>query len=224
MNFEQLKRRVDRAEQVVEGRILQTTAARYSLQARWREAWTPTRIVIVGLLTGFVSGKAQPERALRQVGKFANPRMMQLITSLSGLVASLQTAYAAATAKDAADTADDAADDAATTARHAAATAAGTSGPGAGGASGGTPGGRPGADRDPTAAAQAAKQAQQARASVSRSAAADATASDTSTDGTPVDGADDETPPRPRSDRSRVEATPERQPAPAEAATDLSER
>lgn len=207
MNFEQLKRRVDRAEQVVEGRILQTTAARNSLQARWREAWTPTRIVVVGLLTGFVSGKAQPERALRHVGKFANPRMMQLITSLSGLVASLQTAYAAATAKDAADTADAAADDAAGTARQAAATASGDSsgGPAGTGAGGGT------------TAAQTAAQATRARAAAAGAASAE-TVSAAHADDTAV------APPRPRSDRSRVESTPERQPAPAEAATDLSER
>ena len=184
MNFKQLKTRVERSEQVVDGRILQTRLSWSGLQTNWKEGWTPPRIIIVGALLGFISGKAQPARAMRHVGQYANPKMMQLVTSIAGLVASLQSSFAASKAKTAADTADDAAataDVAATTADAA-----------AGGAAGATAAG---------VATPAAR------------AATGATAA-----GHPVD-AD-----RPRCDRSRPDPLWDRQPSPAEAATDLSER
>lgn len=181
MNFEQLKKRVERSEQVVDGRILQTRLSWNGLQTNWKEGWTAPRIVIVGAVLGFIAGKAQPARALRQVGNVANPKMMQLVTSVAGLVASVQSTFAASKAQTAADTADEAAttaDVAATTADAAVGTAVGTA---------------PGVASAPAAAAAMAA-------------------------AHPFD-AD-----RPISDRSRPDPQWERQPSPAEAATDLSER
>ena len=175
MNFEALKRRVERSEQVVDGRIVQTDAAWRSLRARWREAWTPPRIVLAGLLAGFFSGKANPQVALRRVGKLASPRTMQLITSLSGLLASAQSAYAAVTAKDAAATAD-------------------------------------------TAAQTADQAAETATEAVEESTGAPAAAP------APDTGAETAVDAPPHGDRRRPDPTWERQPAPAEAATDVSER
>ncbi|MCD9047339.1 protein sip-5 [Luteimonas sp. MHLX1A] len=184
MNFKQLKTRVERSEQVVDGRILQTRLSWSGLQTNWKEGWTPPRIIIVGALLGFISGKARPARALRQVGNVANPKMMQLVTSVAGLVASVQSSFAASKAKTAADTADDAA----TTADVAATTADAAAGSAAGAAAAG-------------ASTPAARVAAGSTATMH-----------------PFD-AD-----RPRSDRSRPDPQWDRQPSPAEAATDLSER
>ncbi|QCO68459.1 protein sip-5 [Luteimonas yindakuii] len=186
MNFEQLKKRVERSEQVVDGRMLQTRLSWSGLQTNWKEGWTPPRILIVGALLGFISGKAQPARTLRHVGQYANPKMMQLVTSVAGLVASVQSTFAASKAKTAADTADEAA----TTADVAATTADVAVGTATGAAVGGT-------GATPAARAAAAR------------AAAEAAALEAG---------------RPRSDRSRPDPQWDRQPSPAEAATDLSER
>ena len=65
MNFTHLKRRVERGETLVEGRIRQTTESHARLHRNWREAWTPLRIVLAGLGTGFIAGRAEPEKALK---------------------------------------------------------------------------------------------------------------------------------------------------------------
>src|SRR5690606_16100540 len=70
------------------------------LRASWRELWTPGRIVVAGLASGFLSGQA---RAFRFTG---GGGALQLLTALSGL-------FAAEGAQAAADEASDAADDAA---------------------------------------------------------------------------------------------------------------
>ncbi|TWT19060.1 protein sip-5 [Luteimonas marina] len=112
MNFEGLKRRVERAEQLVDGRIVQTTGHRAALGQRWREAWTPARIVIAGLLGGVLVAKARP---LRTLGAVSGTRWVQLATSLSGLLASLKAAQSAESAEAAASGAEDAAAEAADT-------------------------------------------------------------------------------------------------------------
>lgn len=119
MNFEQLRQRVERAELLADGRTRQTHASWDALKLHWRQGWTPARIVVAGLVTGFVAGKTQPQASLQRIGKLAGPQTMQIVTSLTGLMSSLQAAKAAFTAKKAAQTADDAAetaDDAADTA------------------------------------------------------------------------------------------------------------
>ncbi len=112
MRFETLQRKVARSERLVEGRAEQTMLRARATKTAWRQAWTPGRIVIAGLVSGFALGRSDPSRALRKLGKVASPRWLQAITAISGLVASLQAAIAAATAKDAAETAGDAAADA----------------------------------------------------------------------------------------------------------------
>lgn len=115
MNFEGLKRRVERSEQLVEGRLEQTRSDYDDLRGQWREAWTPTRILVAGLVSGFVAGRSEPKRALRRLGGFAkvagSPRLLQLISSISGLLTSIHAMVAAATAKQAADIADTAAEE-----------------------------------------------------------------------------------------------------------------
>lgn len=106
MNFESLQRRVERAEQLVEGRALQTQNHWNQFKTNWRDAWTPGRIVIAGLVTGFLSGRAEPMRAM------TGAKWLQMVGSLSSLFASVQAATAADEASTAADEASHAADSA----------------------------------------------------------------------------------------------------------------
>lgn len=107
MNFDALQRRVRRAEAVVQVRSEETTRQWGALNSVWRSAWTPGRIVIAGLAGGFLAGKLEPG------GAFSGARWLQMIGSVSGLVASAQASvasFAAAAAGMAAEAAGDAAE------------------------------------------------------------------------------------------------------------------
>ena len=101
MNYKQLQRRVERLERLVEGRGLQTQSHWAELKNNWREGWTPARIIAAGLVSGFISGRAEPLRAL------SGPRLLQMIGAVSGLFASVQASFAAEQAAEAADSAED---------------------------------------------------------------------------------------------------------------------
>lgn len=101
MNYKQLQRRVQAAERRVESRSQQTSAYWTEFKRNWREGWTPARIIAAGLVSGFVSGRAEPLRAL------SGPRLLQMIGAVSGLFATMQAKEAADTAQDAADTAEE---------------------------------------------------------------------------------------------------------------------
>src|SRR3546814_2241561 len=89
-------------------RALQTGVRADALKSTWRESWTPARIIIAGLATGFLAGRADPARILKQLG--SGGRWIQLVGALSGLAASLQSSIAAADAGKAVDRADEAAE------------------------------------------------------------------------------------------------------------------
>lgn len=97
MSFAKNLRRVERCEQLLEGRLDQVRISHAELSREWRQALTPPRIVISGLLAGFVTGRAQPEKALRKLGSLATttPKLMQLAGSLTGLIAAVQARLAA---------------------------------------------------------------------------------------------------------------------------------
>ncbi|AWH16120.1 protein sip-5 [Stenotrophomonas sp. ZAC14D2_NAIMI4_7] len=123
MKFGALQRRVKRCEQVVAVRMAETQDNWGVLSQVWRRGWSPLRIVVVGLAGGFVAGK------LEVPGKVNGARWLQMIGSVSNLMASGQAAFAAAMAAHAADTADEAADTADAAADAAADTAAGQATP-----------------------------------------------------------------------------------------------
>jgi len=102
MRFEQLQQHVARAERRVELRSAQSSLYWTILKDSWREGWTPARIVIAGVVSGFLAGRAEPMRAM------SGARWMQMFTAVSSFVATAQAAAAAQTAEDAADTAQDA--------------------------------------------------------------------------------------------------------------------
>lgn len=105
MNFEALRRRVKRAEQVVSIRVDETQGSWSTLSQVWRSGWTPLRIITVGLAGGFLAGKLEPGNA-----RFQGARWLQMIGSVSNLMASAQGAFAAMQASEAADSAEQAAE------------------------------------------------------------------------------------------------------------------
>jgi len=105
MKFEALRHRVKRAEKVVSVRVDETQCHWFTLSQAWREGWTPLRIVSVGLVGGFIAGKLEPGKT-----RFHGARWLQMIGSVSNLMASAQAAFASMQASEAADTAEQAAD------------------------------------------------------------------------------------------------------------------
>ena len=101
MGFKQLITKVEQAEAALEEKERHASAQWRQLKSEWIAAWTPGRIVIAGLVSGFFVGRAQPVKAAAKSGQ-----MMQMITMLSGL-------FAGGTAKVAADEAEQAAQNAA---------------------------------------------------------------------------------------------------------------
>ena len=99
MRFEQLQQHVERAEKRVELRGAQTSLHWTILKQSWKDGWTPGRIVIAGVVSGFLVGRAEPLRTL------TGARWMQMFTAVSSFLATAQAAAAAETAEDAADTA-----------------------------------------------------------------------------------------------------------------------
>ncbi|WDS37932.1 hypothetical protein [Pseudoxanthomonas sp.] len=108
MKYAVLRHRVARAEALVEGRRKQTVDHADALVKHWNRAWTPWRIIAVGLGLGFLTGQSRPTRAMGAA------RWLKMAGSLSGMFTSLQTAVAAWQAEQAAGEADDAADSAQT--------------------------------------------------------------------------------------------------------------
>jgi hypothetical protein len=108
MGFEQLIAKVKQAEDALEAHERSMAAGLRQLRRSWQQAWTPGRIVIAGLLSGFAIGRAEP---LRIVGKSGN--LMQLVSMLSGLLAggsaqkaASEAGHAAGSAQRAAEAAD----------------------------------------------------------------------------------------------------------------------
>ncbi|MGH8083539.1 MAG: hypothetical protein ACREP7_23390 [Lysobacter sp.] len=105
--FDRLQRRVGKREQLLEGRYQQAVERKDVLKKTWLAAWTPGRIVIAGLVSGFVMGRAEPVKIAVKSGT-----LMQMVTMLSGL-------FAGSGAQEAADQAADRASHAAREAGHA---------------------------------------------------------------------------------------------------------
>lgn len=99
MRFELLRQRVDRAERRVESCMDRAQTQREALGSAWRRGWTPGRIVIAGLLSGFLVGRAEP---LSRVG---GTRWLQMLGTVSTMLASLRAAVASADASASADAA-----------------------------------------------------------------------------------------------------------------------
>ena len=100
MRFEALITKVQQAEQALEASERTTVAQWEQLKQQWVSSWTPARIVVAGLVSGFMVGRARPLRAASGGG------VLQMITALSGLFAGSSAHAAANEAEHAADTAE----------------------------------------------------------------------------------------------------------------------
>jgi predicted Zn-dependent protease len=107
MSFEALVAKVRQAETALEAKERQASADFRQLKSSWRAAWTPGRIVVAGLVTGFIVGKLEPGKKAARGGG-----ILQLLTALSGMVAGTQASAAAGKAEDAAESAEDVAEQA----------------------------------------------------------------------------------------------------------------
>lgn len=90
MSLEPLLQRVRQAEQAVEVREQRTRMQWRQFKATWRAGWTPGRIVVAGLITGFAAGRARPLRLAGDGGLL--PLLRMLAPLLAGLQAGLNTA------------------------------------------------------------------------------------------------------------------------------------
>ena len=101
MSFHALIAKVEQAEQALEARERTASAQWRQVKTTWRESWTPGRIVIAGLASGFLVGRAQPLKLAGSGG------LLNLVTALSGMLASGSAQVAAENAEQAADAAGD---------------------------------------------------------------------------------------------------------------------
>lgn len=89
MNFEQLLKKVEQAEDALESREREAVADWRHLQATWRAAWTPGRILIAGLTSGFAFGRAS------RGGKGGGSGFLRILSTVSNLIASANAQLAA---------------------------------------------------------------------------------------------------------------------------------
>lgn len=99
MRFELLRQRVERAERRVESSMDRAQVHRQEFGQAWRRGWSPGRIVIAGLVSGFLVGRSEP---LSRVG---GARWLQMLGTVSTMLASLQAAAASQEAGESADVA-----------------------------------------------------------------------------------------------------------------------
>lgn len=99
MSFDKLIAKVKQAEDAVEAQERHLAADWRQFKASWRDAWTPGRIMIAGLVSGFFVGRAQPAKFVTGGGA------LQMISALAGLFAGGSAQAAAGDAEDAAQSA-----------------------------------------------------------------------------------------------------------------------
>ncbi len=97
MSFEALIAKVQQAEQALEASERRTAVEWDQLKRQWVATWTPARIVVAGLVSGFMVGRARPLRVTSGGG------LLQMVTALSGLFAGSSAQAAANEAEQAAD-------------------------------------------------------------------------------------------------------------------------
>jgi hypothetical protein len=95
VGFDALIEKVRQAEVALEAKERQTSADWRQVKSSWRAMWTPGRIVIAGLVSGFIVGRAEPFK------KAAGGGTLQLISALSSLFAGGSAQAAASEASDA---------------------------------------------------------------------------------------------------------------------------
>ncbi|NUS60563.1 MAG: hypothetical protein HOQ01_06405 [Lysobacter sp.] len=98
MSFESLIEKVHQAETALEAKERQAAADWRQVKSSWLAAWTPGRIVVAGLVAGFVVGKLEPAKKAAKGGS-----LLQLLTAVAGMFAGGSAQVAATKAEDAAE-------------------------------------------------------------------------------------------------------------------------
>jgi len=101
MSFDKLIAKVTQAENALEAHERRVGADLRQLKHSWKTAWTPARIVIAGLVGGFLVGRAEPLRSAARGGS-----LMRIVSLLTGVFASSTASHAAEEAGHAADDAE----------------------------------------------------------------------------------------------------------------------
>ena len=71
MSFEALIDKVKQAESALEAKERETAADWRQLKSSWLASWTPGRIVVAGLISGFIVGKVEPVKKMT-TGEFSD--------------------------------------------------------------------------------------------------------------------------------------------------------
>ena len=98
MSFEALIDKVKQAEVALEANERQAVAEGRQLHAAWTALWSPGRLLLAGLGSGFVIGLVEPGKHLAK-----GRGILQMLTAVAGLVASGSAQMAAGKAEDVAD-------------------------------------------------------------------------------------------------------------------------
>jgi len=100
MSFEALIDKVKQAEAALEAHEREAAADARQVLASWKALWTPGRLVIAGLGSGFAIGLLEPGKRLA-----SGRGTLQMLSAVAGLFAGGSAQVAAGKAEDAADTA-----------------------------------------------------------------------------------------------------------------------
>lgn len=104
MSFRKRIGQVRQAEEALEAHERRATADWRQLRRTWHASWTPARILVAGLASGFLVGRRDTS------GRDGGPGIMRMLSMLSSLMATSSARYAAHEADDAADSAGEVAD------------------------------------------------------------------------------------------------------------------
>lgn len=103
MSFDKLLHKVEQAESTLEAQERRMSADWRQLKRSWKASWTPGRIVVAGLLSGYLVGRTEPLQKATNAGV----SVVRLLASVLALKASDQAQAAAQEAEGAAHEAED---------------------------------------------------------------------------------------------------------------------
>lgn len=103
MSFDKLLNKVEQAESTLEAQERRMSADWRQLKRSWKASWTPGRIVVAGLVSGYLVGRTEPLQKATNAGV----GVVRLLASVLALKASDQAQAAAQDAEGAAHEAED---------------------------------------------------------------------------------------------------------------------
>ena len=105
MSFDKLIVKVTQAEDALEAHERRVGADLRQLKRSWKATWTPARIVIAGVVGGFLVGRAEPLRSAARGGS-----VVRIVSMLGTVFAGTSARQAATEAEHAADASEQAAE------------------------------------------------------------------------------------------------------------------